>query len=98
MKIQSKVMRMAWDLRHLFSSFSEALKKAWAIVKLKRDMSNGEVRFKFRKVNGEIREAVGTLNVEYERKGTGHATEETVSYWDVISNGFRSFKVTQLIG
>jgi hypothetical protein len=97
MKIQKTVMQYAWSVKHLFTNFAEALRKAWAIVKLKRDMSHGEVRFKFRKVNGEIREAVGTLNVEYERKGTWHGTEETVSYWDVISNGFRSFRVTQLI-
>jgi hypothetical protein len=97
MKIQKTVMQYAWSVNHLFTNFAEALRKAWAIVKLKRDMSHGEVRFKFRKVNGEIREAVGTLNVEYERKGTGYSTEETVSFFDMIANGWRSFKVTQLI-
>lgn len=97
MKIHSKVFKKAHELRHLFGSFGLALKKAWAVVKLRTAMLKGNVAFKFRKVDGSIREAVGTLKVEYDRKGNGHGTEETFNYYDCISGGWRSFKITNLI-
>lgn len=60
---KSMVMKAAWETlrRHKAVSFSEALRKAWHAYKLKAQMALGVVRFVFRKTNGELRNAVGTL-------------------------------------
>lgn len=97
MKVQKSVMMYAWSIRHLFTNFANALRQAWKVIKLKLAMKSGQVTFKFRKVDGSIREAIGTLQVDYDRKGNSHGTEETFSYWDVTANGWRGFKITNLI-
>ena len=89
---------MAWELVHEFTSFSKALTQAWKVLKLRAKMLVGNVAFKFRKVNGEIREAVGTLNFTYEAKGTGKPSPgDSMVYFDVEANGMRSFKLCNLI-
>lgn len=58
-----EVMSLAWQFvkRNGFS-MSEALKVAWANLKLKAQMKNKIVKFYFKKVDGSVREAYGTLN------------------------------------
>lgn len=61
------------------------------------------VRFAFKKENGEVREAVGTLNPSYiERalrgKGVRKVKKATQVYYDVEKNEWRSFRVENLIG
>lgn len=99
MKINKKeLFKMAWELVHEFTSFSQSLKQAWKILKLKAKMLAGNVAFNFRKVNGEVREAVGTLNFTYEAKGTGKPLPiDSMVYFDVEANGMRSFKICNLI-
>lgn len=97
MKVQKSVMMYAWSVRHLFTNFANALRQAWKVIKLKLAMKSGQVSFKFKKVDGSIREAIGTLQVEYDRKGNGHGTEETMSFFDVEVNQWKSFKITNLI-
>lgn len=100
---KSMVMKAAWETlrRHKTMSFSEALRKAWHAYKLKAQMALGVVRFVFRKTNGELRNAVGTLAknlYQYEVKGTGHAAPAcTIRYWDLEKNAFRSFCVDSLL-
>ncbi len=56
------IMQLAWQFfRQTGLKFSECLKKAWANFKIKKKMQTQIVRFYFQKVNGEIREAWGTL-------------------------------------
>ena len=57
-----EIMSLAWQLvkRNGFS-MSEALKCAWANMKLKAAMKQRIVKFYFRKVDGSVREAYGTL-------------------------------------
>lgn len=100
---KSMVMKAAWETlrKHKASSFAEALHKAWQAYKLKAKMALGVVKFVFRKTNGEIRNAVGTLAknlYQYEAKGTGHAAPAcTIRYWDVEKKAFRSFCVDSLL-
>ena len=58
-----EVMSLAWSFvkRNGFS-MSEALKVAWANLKLKAQMKSKIVKFYFQKVDGSVREAYGTLN------------------------------------
>ncbi len=97
----SEVMSLAWQMvkRNGFS-MSEALKVAWANIKLHAAMSFGIVRFYFRKVDGSIREAYGTLKPTLlpESKGTGRKPNDTVqTYFDTEVQEYRCFKKANVI-
>ena len=54
--------------------------------------------FAYEKADGSLRKAKGTLkDVSNLIKGTGSENYKTVRYFDVEANGFRSFKVENLI-
>lgn len=56
------VMSLAWQfVKRNGLSLSEALTIAWRNIKLRAAMSSRIIRFYFRKVDGTIREAYGTL-------------------------------------
>ena len=58
----SEIMSLAWQfVKRNGYTMSEALKTAWANMKLRAQMKHRIVRFYFRKVDGTIREAYGTL-------------------------------------
>lgn len=59
----SQVMNLAWQFvkRNGFN-LSDALRAAWANIKLKAAMAARIIKFYFYKVDGTIREAYGTLN------------------------------------
>jgi hypothetical protein len=97
--MKSLVFKTAWQIASNFKSFSEALKHAWQTVKLKYAMLKGVVEFSYRKVDGSIRTAVGTLqgqHVNYEFKGKP-STNKTLAYFDLEQGAFRSFKIENLI-
>ncbi len=100
---KSQLMKAAWEIvrKHKVATFAEALRKAWQAYKLKAQMALGVVRFTFRKANGEIRKAVGTLAknmFSYEQKGAGRASHpSTIAYWDLEKNAFRSFCADTLL-
>ena len=59
------IMQMAWQfVKRNGMTLAEGLRKAWQVFKLKAAMTRGIVRFYFRKVDGTIREAYGTLKAE----------------------------------
>ena len=70
---------------------------------LKAKMRNGKVKFKYTKKNGEIRDALGTLNSdiygkENEPTGNGYSVpEDQIRYYDLNSKGWRSFIIDNLI-
>ena len=81
-------------------SRSEAWVKAWKCVKLKAILSKGEVSFSFEKADGTERRATGTTHASYlpASKGTGRKTPaHQIIYFDVLKNGFRSFKAQNII-
>lgn len=73
------------------------------VSELKQKMRNGTVKFKYFKKNGDIREAVGTLNSdvygeENKPNGNGGKTPDNqIRYFDVNSNGWRSFLIENFI-
>lgn len=83
------------------ASFSEALKSAWKAIKVYARLLVGKVEFTFKKVNGEVRHAVGTLyNLNYVRKTTGEGdakNADVIPFWDCEKGAFRSFKAATLI-
>lgn len=73
------------------------------VDELKEKLRNGEAKFTYKKKNGEERTAHGTLNKEIygetnEPKGTAKSVPENqVRYFDLDSNGWRSFITENLI-
>lgn len=98
MKIDKKeLFKMAWELLDNFTSFAQSLRQTWKILRLRSKMLVGNVAFKYRKVNGEIREAVGTLNFTYEAKGTGKSSPSDSMVYMEEGKGIRSCKLVNII-
>lgn len=97
----STVFTLAWQFvkRNGFT-LSEALKTAWANVKLKRAMKAGIVKFYYQKVSGEIREAYGTLKESLmpETSSLNRRRNDTVQvYYDTERQEYRSFKKANIL-
>ena len=96
-----EVMSTAWQfVRKNGYSMSEAMKVAWANYKLKQAMKNKIVRFYYRKVSGEVREAFGSLQDKLlpPTQGTGKKANDTLfTYFDTEKGEYRSFKKANLL-
>lgn len=97
----SEIMSLAWQfVKRNGYTMSEALKTAWANMKLIAQMKHRIVRFYFRKVDGTIREAYGTLKESMlpPTQGTGRKANETLqTYYDTERQEHRSFKRANLV-
>jgi len=98
----SNLFLRAWSIKKQNQNytFRKALKVSWRAEKLHRSMIGGNVvEFVFIKKDGSIRIATGTLPTESfstsERIKT-LAQNSVVNYFDVDSNGWRSFKADRL--
>lgn len=95
------IMTLAWQFvkRNGFT-MSEALKAAWANIKLKTAMNNRIVKFYFQKVDGSIREAYGTLkeNLIPATNGDNRKRNDTVQvFFDTEKQEWRCYKKANLI-
>lgn len=95
------IMSLAWQFvkRNGFT-MSEALKVAWANMKLKAAMKQRIVKFYFQKVDGSIREAYGTLkeNLIPATSGDNRKRNDTVQvYFYTERQEYRCFKKANLI-
>lgn len=95
------IMRLAWQFvkRNGFT-MSEALKCAWANIKLKMAMKERIVKFYFSKVDGSLREAYGTLKESLlpPTNGSGRKANDTLqTYFDTEKREYRCFKKANLI-
>lgn len=97
----SNVMNLAWQfVRKNGFSMSEAMRCAWANMKLKAAMKNRIVKFYFQKVDGSIREAYGTLceNIIPATNGDNRKKNDTVQvYFDTERQEYRCFKKANLL-
>lgn len=97
----SEIMNLSWQMvKRNGYTISEALKVAWLNMKLKMQMKQKIVRFYYRKVSGEIREAFGSLQESLlpETKGTGRKPNDTLfTYFDTERGEYRSFKRANLL-
>lgn len=97
----SEVMKLAWQfIKKNGYTMSEALKVAWMNIKLKGQMKKRIVKFYFQKMNGEIRQAFGTLmesHIDYTPNGKGYACKDCTKYWDEVKGEWRQFKNYNLI-
>lgn len=96
-----EIMSLAWQFvkRNGFD-LSQALKTAWANVKLHAALKKGIVKFYFTKVDGSLREAYGTLKESLlpGTKGTGRKPSDTVQvYYDTEKQEYRCYKKANLV-
>lgn len=95
-----EVMQMAWSfVRKNGYSMSEALKCAWANLKLKTALKAKIVEFYFKKTDGTIRQAFGTLMSDRvpETKGTKKTADNCQVYFDCEKEEWRCFKKCNLV-
>ena len=84
-------------------TMSTALRLAWKSYRLKSQMKSEVVHFAFRKIDGTLREAVGTLVADlvpkYERKTDRPHTPSytTQCYYDLDRGNFRCYRVASLL-
>jgi len=97
------VMTTAWAfVRNNGMTLGEAMKCAFRNFKLKVAMRTGKaVKFVYRKVDGTIREALGTLAeaaINYIPNGNGKPAPDTNQrYWDLDVGAWRQFRTANLI-
>lgn len=98
--ILREIMSKAWYLFRTYgTTFSDALKRAWAWFKLRAQMQTGVVEFWFTKSDGTQRQAFGTLRSDLigEVKGSERKPYEHLqTYWDTEKQDFRCFKLINL--
>ena len=96
----SSIMRMAWMFVKKYGfSMSEALKCAWTNIKLRALLHKKVVEFYFKKTDGTLRQAFGTLMSGRipETKGTKKTADNCQVYWDCEKEEWRCFKKCNLI-
>ena len=88
---------------------SNALKYAWWFESFRDQLRSGVYRFSYFKIDGDIREARGTLDLsripaEHQPKPLSGAPDvrpesyETFRYYDIDAEGWRSFRLENFIG
>lgn len=78
------------------ATFAEALRKAWKAANLMLQLAAGETVFQYRKCNGEVRNAKGTLRNMVSDTTTAF-NGASMFYFDIEKKGFRSFVIANLI-
>lgn len=96
-----EIMQMAWSfVKKNGYTMSEALRCAWTNIKLRALLHKKIVEFYFKKTDGTLRQAFGTLKEGLigEVKDTGRKPSDNVQvYWDTEKSEYRSFKKCNLI-
>lgn len=101
---QNSIVKNAIDFANHNADLPTAIGKGTLLETLKKRMMRGEVvRFCYRKINGEIRTAVGTLQenaVQANVVGTGVPKRfyGMFAYLDLEKMAWRGFKVENFIG
>lgn len=95
-----EIMSLAWSfVRKNGYSMSEALKCAWTNIKLRALLHKKVVEFYFKKTDGTLRQAFGTLVSSriHEIKGTKKTADNCQVYFDCEKEEWRCFKKCNLI-
>lgn len=89
--IHSRVFTAAWNYLKAgaAANLSEALKKAWAMIKGILSKIGERLSFAYTKTDGSYRKATGTISSVFVSK----AGDTIVRYMDDLKGGYRSFKL-----
>lgn len=97
--MKSNLFKIAHKIKGQFATFAEALTHSWKVIKLQLQLkTKSTVCFTFKKVDGSIREAVGTLLNAPNPKGDDRPVNYGVlNYFDLQQQDWRCAKVENLI-
>lgn len=96
------VLRLTWQLvKQAGLTFADALKRAWATLRLTAQMSQQATTFFYRKDDGSERCAIGFNRVAPDRVEANRPAKKhnplVITYYDLQANGWRSFRADRLI-
>ena len=94
------MMCLAWSfVRRNGYTMSDAMKCAWANIKLRALLGKKVVEFYFKKTDGTLRQAFGTLMSDRvpETKGTRKTADNCQVYFDTEKEELRCFKKCNLV-
>lgn len=100
---RARVMKYAWQLwRATKHAWRNCMLKAWQLYRLAKAMRENAVTFYYKKTDGNIRKAVGTLKnvpagATFGGKRMTKPSYKTMVYFDIEKNAFRCFKIENLI-
>lgn len=96
-----KVMKYAHNLaKSTGNVWSICLIKAWELYRLYKRMRSGAVSFAYKKVDGSVRYAYGTIlekPISVNGKRMTKPSYKTFTYWDIEKSETRCFKIENLI-
>lgn len=95
--MKTKLFKTAWAIACKYATFAEALAAAWKVIKLAVKMQRGVISFAFKKLDGTIRQAVGTLKNIPATKGAKESNLTVLTYFDIEADGWRAAKVNLII-
>lgn len=72
------------------------------VKELRDTLTKSVARFRFKKLDGTLREALGTRNVDLIPRETSpkfieDQTSKAIVYWDLEEEGFRSVSISSLV-
>ena len=100
---RARVMKYAWQLwRATQQEWRSCMLKAWELYRLAKAMRGGIVTFWYKKTDGTLRKAMGTLKnipagITFGGKKVTKPSYKTLCYFDTEKNAFRSFKIENLV-
>jgi hypothetical protein len=97
--MKTRLFKIAHAIKANFNSFGEALAFAWNVVKLQfRLCTQAVVNFTYKKVDGTIREAVGTTEtVPTPKGGFRKPNFGILNYFDLQQQDWRCCRIENLI-
>jgi len=97
--MKRRLFNIAHSIKANFASFAQALAHAWKVIKLHQALSTkAAVNFSYKKLDGSIRDAVGSLSKVPEPKGGQRKVNYKVfNYFDLQQNDWRCARVENLI-
>lgn len=98
----SGLMKKAWQLVKVYGfTMAEAMRQSWALLKLKKAMHKGVVKFLYTKLDGTVRTAWGTLKADLIPQTAGNdnrkKNDSVFVYYDNEKSAFRCFKVANFL-
>ena len=101
---RAAVMKYAYQLWLVTGeTWSVCLKKSWNLYRFMKRLKEGVIEFTYQKIDGSIRKAYGTLLfrnsvIPVNEMRNSKFSFKTITYFDIVKNAFRSFRIENLIG
>lgn len=95
--MKTRLFKIAHSIKGQYETFAAALTAAWKVIKLRMKLKSGVVSFSFKKVDGSMRKAVGTLKDTPAALGIKALNYSVLTFFDVEAQGWRSSRIENLI-